>query len=424
MSYFQDDILIHAKDQEEHDKLLHTVLAHLKENGLTVQQDKCKFNQTTVDYLEHTVTPDRIKPKESLVTAVVDAPAPQNKEQLRSFLGLCEYMSKFVKNFASKAAPLRARMKGKVNFVWDESHQKVFDDIKSEIAKRPTLSAFDSSLNVEKILTTDASQYGLGAVLSQVSNGVKQPIIFVSRTLSDAEKNYSIIEKETLAVHWATQWLLTFLWGRIFTVRTDHKPLTSILTTKGFANDRMSQKINKWSTLLLEYNFDIHYILGVNNTAADCMSRLPLQSLEEDFTDDNICITEVSDITNGAISTQQFQAATQEDSTLQMAISYMDSQWPVPKSLQGDMQGLYDIYNKLSVRNGLLYRSDQLVVPESLRPTILQHAHKGNFGMTLVKRSDVSTTGGPDSTNRLSTWSEIATCVLLVTNPTGRTKHH
>ena len=388
MSYFQDDILIHAKDQEEHDKLLRTVLARLKENSLTVQRDKCKFNQTTVDYLGHTVTPDGIKPKESLVTAVVDAPAPQNKEQLRSFLGLCEYMSKFVKNFVNKAAPLCAMMKDKVNFVLDKTHQKVFDDIKSEIAKRPTLSAFDSLLNVETILTTDASQYGLGAVLSQMSNCVKQRIIFVSRTLSDAEKNYSVIEKETLAVHWATQRLRTFVWRRRFTVQTDHKPLTSILTTKGFASHRTSQRINKWSTLLLEYNFDIQYIPGVNNNAADCMSRLPLQSLEEDFTDDDICIAEVSDITNGAISTQQFQAATQEDSTLQKAISYMHSQWPICKSLQGDMQGLYNINYELSVRNGLLYRSDQLVVPESLRPTILQHAHEGHFGMTLVKRLD------------------------------------
>ena len=78
--YFQDNILIHAKGQEDHDQLLHTVLAHLEENGLMVQRDKCKFNQTTVDYLGHTVTPDGIKPKESLVTAVVDDPAPQNKD--------------------------------------------------------------------------------------------------------------------------------------------------------------------------------------------------------------------------------------------------------------------------------------------------------------------------------------------------------
>ena len=135
--YFQDNILIHAEDQEEHDKLLHTVLARLMENCLTVQQDKCKFNQTAVDYLGHTVTPDGINPKESLVTAVVDALAPQNKEQLRTFLGLCEYMSKFVKNLASKAAPLHVMMKDKVNFVWDDTHQKVFDDIKSEIANVP-----------------------------------------------------------------------------------------------------------------------------------------------------------------------------------------------------------------------------------------------------------------------------------------------
>ena len=90
VSYFQDDILIHAKDQEEHDKLLHTVLARLKVNGLMAQQDKYKFNQTTVDYLGHTVTPDWIKPKESLVTGVVDTRVPQNKEQLRWFLWLCE----------------------------------------------------------------------------------------------------------------------------------------------------------------------------------------------------------------------------------------------------------------------------------------------------------------------------------------------
>ena len=136
----------------------------------------------------------------------------------------------------------------------------------------------------------------------------------------------------------------------------------------------------------MEYNFDIQYILGVNNTAADCISRLPLQSLEDDFPDDDICIAEVSDNMKGAISTQQFQAATQEDRTLQKTISYMHSQWPVRDSLQGDIQGLYDINNELSVRNGLLYCSDQLVVLESLRPTILQHAHKGHFGMTLVKR--------------------------------------
>ena len=176
-----------------------------------------------------------------------------------------------------------------MNFVWDENHQKVLDNIKSEIAKHPTLSAFDCSLNVEMILTTYASQYGLGNVLSQGWNDVEQPIIFISHTVSSAEKNYSVIEKETLAVHLAMQQLCTFRWGRRFTVRTDHKPLTSILTTKGSASDRTNKMINNRSTLLLEYNFNIQYIPGVNKTGANCMSQLPLQSLEEDDdTDDDV----------------------------------------------------------------------------------------------------------------------------------------
>ena len=192
-----------------------------------------------------------------------------------------------------------------------------------------------------------------------------------------------MIEKETLAVHWATQWLRTFVRGRRITVQTDHKPLTSILTTKGFASDQMSQRINKWSTLLLEYNFGIQYILGINNTTADCMLRLPLQSLEEDFTDEDICIAEVSDITNGAISTDQFQCATHEDSTLQTAITYMNYQWPVRKSLQGDMQGLYNVYNEPSMGNELLYHSDQLVVPK-YSSTCPRRTFRHDFGKTTT----------------------------------------
>ena len=196
--------------------------------------------------------------------------------------------------------------------------------------------------------------------------------ICISYTIRCREKLLCYCERDTRGTFGYTTAAYIRM-GRRFTVRTGHKPLTSILTTKGFASDRTSQRINKWSTLLLEYNFDIQYIRGVNNTAADCMSWIPLQSLDEDFTDDDICTAEVSDITNGAISTQQFQGATQEDSTLLKAISYMHSQWPVRKSLQGDMEGL-------------LYLSDQLVVQESFRHTILQHAHKGHFGMTLQLR--------------------------------------
>ena len=132
--YFQDDILIHANSQSEHDQILRIVLSKLRHHGLIVNKDKCKFGQTSVDYLGHTITPDGITPKEDLVRAIIDAPAPEGKDQLRSFLGLCEYISKFIRNFANKVAPLRLMMKKDVPFKWESQHEKVFNELKLDIS--------------------------------------------------------------------------------------------------------------------------------------------------------------------------------------------------------------------------------------------------------------------------------------------------
>ena len=203
--YFQDDILIHANSQSEHDQILRTVLSKLRHHGLIVNKDKCRFGQTSVDYLGHTITPDGITPKKELVRAITDAPAPEGKDQLRSFLGLCKYISKFVRDFATKVAPLRSLMKKDVPFKWETQHQKVFNELKRDIAERQVLRRIECSDAVETVLTTDASCYGLGGVLTQIAGGEERIIAFVSRTLSDAEKNYSVIEKEMLACFWATK---------------------------------------------------------------------------------------------------------------------------------------------------------------------------------------------------------------------------
>ena len=124
--YFQDDILIHANSQSEHDQILITVLSKLRHHGLIVNKDKCRLGQTSVDYLGHTITPDGITPKKELVRAITDAPAPEGKDQLRSFLGLCEYISKFVRDFATKVAPLRSLMKKDVPFQMGDTTRESF----------------------------------------------------------------------------------------------------------------------------------------------------------------------------------------------------------------------------------------------------------------------------------------------------------
>ena len=183
--YFQDDILIYATSQIEHDRILRTVLTKLRLHGLNVNREKCRFSQKSVDYLGHTITPAGITPKENLVRAILDAPAPESKDQLRSFLGLCEYVSKFIKNFTTKVAPMRQMMKKDVPFTWGVQHEQIFNELKHDIAAKQVLSRFDCSDAVETVLTTDASKYGLGAVLTQISDGQERIIVFISRTLSD-----------------------------------------------------------------------------------------------------------------------------------------------------------------------------------------------------------------------------------------------
>ena len=126
--YFQDDILIYATSQIEHDRILRTVLTKLRLHGLNMNREKCRFSQKSVAYLGHTITSAGITPKESLVRAILDAPAPESNDQLRSFLGLCEYVSKFIKNFATKVAPMRQMMKKDVPFTWGVQHEQIFNE--------------------------------------------------------------------------------------------------------------------------------------------------------------------------------------------------------------------------------------------------------------------------------------------------------
>ena len=274
-----------------------------------------------MDYLGHTIIPGGIQPKADLVSAVQDAPSPTNKEQLRSFLGLCEFMSKYIKDFATKVTPLRALKKKDAS---GNQNTRLFSELKSDIGKKPNLHAFVCSDMVQTILTTDASQYGLGAMLSQIVDG-QERIITILRTLSNAERNYSVIEKEMLACYWASQRLRSFLWGRRYILRTDHKPLVHILTTKSASAERTSPRINKWSSRLLEYIFIATHVPGTNNVAADCLSRLPRPADPTEFSDDtpqNECIAQISDTTNGAITVDELVAATKTDPELQLAIDY------------------------------------------------------------------------------------------------------
>lgn len=223
---------------------------------------------------------DGLHPDESKLEAIRNAPVPENVHQLRSFIGLITYYSKFLPNLASRLAPLHALLQHHQQWKWGAVENKAFNDAKTALQSSTLLVHYDPSRSL--LLATDASPYGLGAVLSHVTDsGVDQPITFASRSLSPAEKNYSQLEKEALAIVFGVTKFRDYLLGRHFTLQTDHQPLVSLFAeTKGVPT-MAAARIQRWALTLGAYNYTIKFRKGTLNSNADALSRLPLVKEEK-----------------------------------------------------------------------------------------------------------------------------------------------
>lgn len=209
---------------------------------------------------------------------MLNAPAPSDQSTLRSLLGLMSWYSKFIPDFATVVAPVRACLQAPNGFSWSEEAERSLNKVKPLLANSPSLALFDPTMHT--IVSTDASDYGLGGVLSQIGpDGIKHTVAFASCTLSAAERKYATVEKEALACVWAIERWRTYLWGCHFTLRTDHQALTTLLTTKGVG--RAGLRVARWSARLLSFNYDVIYRPGSQNAPADYLSRVPLPLLQQ-----------------------------------------------------------------------------------------------------------------------------------------------
>ena len=179
-------------------------MTRLRQHNLKVKASKCCFAAPKVLYLGNTVSAKGIHTDPAKIKAVFELSEPSNLEQVRSFLGLAGYYRKFIPNFATVAAPLTDLTKKGSKFVWATPQQSAFSTLKRHLCSAPVLSY--PHLDKEFVLQTDASDCGLGAVLAQKdSQGNEHVVAYASRTLNDREKHYSAMEKEALAVVFATQ---------------------------------------------------------------------------------------------------------------------------------------------------------------------------------------------------------------------------
>lgn len=264
---YMDDIIVFSTSLTEHIDNLAKIFKTLRKHNLKVQLDKSEFLQKEVAFLGHIVTPDGVKPNPDKIQIIKKWPLPSNEKELRGFLGILGYYRKFIRDFAKIAKPLtNALRKGE-----QISHSKDFVDSFNKCKHILTSSNILQypDFNRQFILTTDASNYAIGAVLSQGSIGSDKPIAFASRTLNKSEEKYSAIEKELLAVVWACKYFRPYLYGRKFILYTDHKPLTYGLNLKDTNN-----RLVHWRLSLSEFDYEIRYRPGKQNIVADSLSRV------------------------------------------------------------------------------------------------------------------------------------------------------
>ena len=225
-----DDNLIFGKTKEEHDARLHAVLWKLQREGLTLNQKKCKFHQTRIDFLGHIIDGNGVSQDPKKTEAVQKMKAPSSITELRIFMGMVNQLNKFSPLKADLSQLLRELLSPRKAWVWTANQEEAFVKVKKEISSPRVLALFD--VDKESKISADASSYGLESVLLQRHGDAWKPVAFASRCLTETESRNAQIEKEALALTWACEKFSEYILGKPFELETDHKPLVPILGKK------------------------------------------------------------------------------------------------------------------------------------------------------------------------------------------------
>lgn len=383
VAVYLDDIILTGRNDAEHLATMETVLNRLERAGLRLKLNKCQFLKSEVTYLGHCVSAAGLKPVPAKVKAVRDAPTPTNVSELKAFLGLLNYYGKFVPNLATVLEPLNLLLRKDTTWKWTNKQESAFQEVKDLLQTAPVLAHYDPSSPL--VLACDASPYGVGAVLSTVIDGQEHPVGFVSRSLTKAEKGYSQLDKEALAIVFGTTKFHKYLYGRSFTLFTDHKPLLRLFGTKKSLPQMVSARLQRWALLMSAYEYEIKFKSGSENLNADALSRLPLPDMDFRKTaavPEFISLLETMD--EIFLTSNDIKIWTQRDPVLARVLKYVLSGWPgevVEKELLPYLQRR----DELSTLEGCLLWGNRVVVPPPAREKILEELHVGHPGRSRMK---------------------------------------
>lgn len=378
-----DDLLICADTEQEHDAILDKVFSRAREHNVRFNKEKFQYKLKQVKYFGHIFSDKGMQIDPDRVTAIINMKSPNNKKELQVFLGMVNYLRKFIPHLADIASPLQLLLKKDVEWIWTEVHENVYANIKRKISKAPVLQNFDDKLPIT--IQCDSSKDGLGCCLLQQG----KPVCFASRSLTPAERNFSQIEKELLSVVWSTHKYHYFIYGRKVTVLNDHKPLESLL--KKHIHEVPSPRLQRLKLKLLKYDLDFKYLQGKLMFIADLLSRSYLTS--NDDTDESYMYEVIHSVglaQNLECTEEQKTMLMNEssaDSELDMLRNFIKNGWPTNnKNIPNGLHDYHKLRGELSADNSLVFFNDRLIVPKNLRLSFIKTLHDGHIGMTKMKQ--------------------------------------
>jgi hypothetical protein len=378
-----DDILISGENDEDHVRNLDEVLKRLAAAGLRLNRAKCVFMALEVIYLGYKIDAEGLHPVKEKVCAIALAPTPKNVKELRSYLGCLNYYAKFIPNLSSELQELHKLLEKNVRFQWGTEQDRAFTRSKDLLQAATVLVHYDPKKEI--VLSCDASPYGIGAVLGhRFEDGSERPISFASRTLGPAERNYSQLEKEALAIVWGVKKFHAYLYGQNFTVYNDHKPLETLLSEKKPIPALASGRLQRWALTLSAYQYTLRYKPGELLANADAMSRLPLPDTSREvlLPAETVCLIEFMDTT--PIDVDLIKHLTDRDPVLSRVRRFVDLGWPA-KNGEEELQPYFTRREELSIQSGCILWGARVIVPTAARKRVVDMVHEAHPGIVRMK---------------------------------------
>ena len=400
-----DDILISGSTREEHDLTLRKALDRAKQRNLKLNPDKLTVGVQQVEYFGHLVTSEGLKPDPAKVNAIINMPAPKDKKELCTILGMITYLAKFASSLSEVTKPMRDILKEDVEFVWEKPQQDAFDKVKVMISNTPVLTFFDPKKQL--ILEVDASKHGLGAAIYNEG----KPIAFASKALNATEQNYAQIEKELYAILFGCVRFHQYIYGRKTIVHSDHKPLESIMKKPlSTAPPRLQRMLLQ----LQKYDITVKHVAGKSIPVSDALSRQHLSTVDNMSEEFEASVNTV--MNNLPIRDEKMsliRQKTQEDDQFKQVKYYIRNGWPESKDRCHTLAEEYwNHRDELVIIDDIILKGERIVIPKTIRSIFLENLHEGHIGVDKSIQRAKTAIFWPGITNDIKDIaSKCATCI-------------